>query len=328
MIAPLPFEEWITQDLANHFGGVAVTLEGPVSIRDYSQIYRAHVHTSPATYLAVKRCLVPRTTTPDTATALDQYAALARVGQAMRRYSPRYFVPEPIFVSPEMATLAMSWVGGKPLTNMLRHPAVLTRGAAWFSDVGTWLGYFHAAGPARVSLFDCEARKQNLSELQASPLPNATFMPAVWIATNHLQKLSGLKVHASWLHGDCKTDNFMIDGKSIYAIDVSLKHENAVEYDLAQFLNHLDLNLLSPQSILQRGFRSAFARAFLRGYEASGLQISRECLEWTRLWAALALWRSTLLGRATTGKTWILDHVFSSLVRDRCKALTGLSIQS
>ena len=328
MTAPSPFKARIIQDLASHFYGATVALEGPVSIRGCSQIYRAHVHTNPVTYLAVKRCLISQTTTPDTATALDQYAALARVGNAMRPFSPKYLVPEPVYVNKELATLAMSWIGGKPLTAMLRHPAAWVRGAAWFADVGAWLGCFHAAGPARVDSFDYEARKQNLSELETSPLPNGAFMPAVRIATNHLQKLSGLQVHASWLHGDCKTDNFMIDGKSVYAIDVSLKHENAVEYDLAQFLNHLDLNLLSPQSVLQRGFRSAFVRAFLRGYEASGLQISRECLEWVRLWAALTLWRSTLLGRTTTSKTWILDHVFASLVRDRCKALTRLSIKT
>ena len=304
-----------------------MTLEGPISIRDYSQIYRATVHASPMFNLAVKRCLVPRTMTPDAATALDQYAALARTGQAMRPYSPKYLVPQPVFLSHELATLGMSWVSGKPLTNMLRHPAALVRGTTWFAEVGAWLGCFHATGPARTAMFESEARKLNIAELQASPISNGTFRQATTLTASRLPQLSGLQVRTSWLHGDCKTDNFMIDGQKICVIDVSLKYENAIEYDLAQFLNHLDLQLLSPQNIHLRGFRSAFARAFLRGYQKGGLQISRECMEWVRLWAALTLWNSTLMGRPMTGKSWVLNRVFESLVRERCKALTGLPVQ-
>jgi len=71
---------------------------------------------------------------------------------------------------------------------------------------------------------------------------------------------------ASWLHGDMKTDNLLVDGDDMTGLDVQMDIENTVAYDLAPFLNHLCLLRWSPRGLLQRRKLDRMAQAFLHAY--------------------------------------------------------------
>ena len=120
-------------------------------------------------------------------------------------------------------------------------------------------------------------------------------------------------VEVTWLHGDCKADNFILTGQGIYGIDISLCDENPVEYDLAMFLNNLGLLLSGPQYIHVRAMQSRFEQAFWQGYRLLGPPVSQVYLDWTRLNFLLSQWHTMLNGQRPRINTWILNCMFSNL---------------
>lgn len=306
--------EQVQKALYDHFSGVAVHLDGPIGIRPNSEIYRAHIDTFAPIEAAVKHCLVPGTRLPDQSAAKEQFLALERVHGALAKRNTRYRVPTPLYFAPTLATFAMSWVDGESLTKKMRHPAVLIDGPGWFEDIGAWLGNFHSAGPTRRRLVNLNDRLGVAEELRTSPLPDKSFAKALLILEKTTAPLENLEVEVTWLHGDCKTDNFIISKKCVYGIDISLSCENPVEYDLAQFLNNLDLLLASPQSVLIRGARSRLEKAFWRGYSSTGPSVSHAYLNWLRLNFSLSFWHTMICGRKFSIRTWILNRIFATLV--------------
>jgi hypothetical protein len=74
------------------------------------------------------------------------------------------------------------------------------------------------------------------------------------------------RMPASWVHGDMKSDNLLVDGDSVIGLDVQLADENTVAYDLAPFLNHLCLLRWSLRGLWQRQKLDLMAKGFLGAY--------------------------------------------------------------
>ncbi|WP_153110279.1 phosphotransferase [Propionivibrio limicola] len=317
----------IEKVLSGYFGGVDVSLGEPINIQDNSEVFRATIATQPPRQAAVKRCFAPRTRTPDVSTAAKQFEALARVEKALSAVKTEtgtnqiHRVPEPICLIPELAIFAMGWSNGESLTRKLSRPAILTKRSHWLHQAGEWLGYFHTAGPLRPGRINLDHRLEVIAELEHLHSGNDVFAKATHRLRETAPRLANGDAWTSWLHGDCKTDNFLIDGNAVIGIDISLAYENTIEYDLAQFLNNLELTLNSPRHLVFRGLRRGLVKAFLSGYRQTGPSISDAYLDWIRLDFALSLWDSHIAGRRPNMKTWVLERVFSALVR---RLTTGL----
>lgn len=304
--------------VSDHYAGVNIEIDGPVSVRDNSQIFHATINTATPLQVAIKLCLDPQTKTPDKLAALEQFAALERVSNALENDNNRFRVPEPLCLSAELATFAMSWVEGKSLTSRLRHPSVFIKGEDWFHDIGAWLGNFHKVGPLRRRQVCLDERLTDIDNLSISPISDKAFFKAIMVLQKTAPALRDIEVEISWLHGDCKTDNFLLSGNCIYGIDISLSYENPVEYDLAQFMNNLDLLFRSPQCIHLRGMQSKLEQAFWRGYHSTAPSVSDAYLNWLRLEFSLSFWHSMLKGRQRSFRAWIFNRMFANQASSLC----------
>ena len=315
--------EQVKKALSEHFSGAAVQLKGPISVRDNSEIFHALIDSAVPVEAAVKHCLVLRTTDPDERVATEQFVALERLSSALAGRNTRYRVPAPLLLIPSLGTFAMCWVDGESLTKKLRRVAVFRHDTEWFEDVGAWLGNFHRAGPVRRQVINLDERLTAVENL-CLPMPDKSFSEAIVILQKTALTLAGVEAAISWLHGDCKTDNFILNGNNIYGIDISLSHENPVEYDLAQFLNNLDLLLSSPKFLHLKGRQSRLEKAFWRGYLSNGPTVSEAYLKWLRLSFAISLWHTIQLGQTQNIRNWILNRMFAKLTNRLSKTIAPL----
>jgi tRNA A-37 threonylcarbamoyl transferase component Bud32 len=308
-----PAIEQVRNALSEHFSGASVQIDGPISVRDNSEIFHGRIDTAEPLEAAIKRCLVPHTNDPDEAAAKEQFTALQRVSGALADRNERYRVPTPLYLVPALATLAMTWVEGKSLSKNMRCAAVFSKGAGWFENTGAWLGAFHKAGRSRRQVVNLNERLAVIDDLCVPPLLDEAYARATVVQRKAASTLENVETEISWLHGDCKTDNFILSGTNIYGIDISLNHESPVEYDLAQFLNNLDLLLSSPKYLHLRGMRSTLEKAFMRGYQTTGPTVSYAYLNWLRLNFSIAFWHTMLTGQRPGIRTWMLNRMFAKL---------------
>jgi len=305
----------ITRALARRFRAACFEITGPISVRDNSQVFRAYVATDPPRDLAVKSCLLPHSATPDRRSTAEQYAALTRLHGTFTQGRQGH-VPEPVFVDEEGGIFGMSWIEGISLTSLMRQAVVLTRGAQAFEAVGAWLGTFHSLGPLREEVYGFGERLAALDEFARSVPPQAHIATAARFLIRTAPGLAEHRMSTSWLHGDCKTDNFLLQGSEVFGIDISLRHENAIEHDLAQFLNNVELAFLDPRCVHLVAARSTLKSAFWRGYSRTGPGVCETFLYWMRLYTALSLWHSTLgLRKRGRVRSWYLNRGFARLAR-------------
>ena len=301
--------------LSRRFDGADVTLSGPVSVRSNSEVFRVSIGGRQPALAALKVCLLSGTKTPDEAAAKSQFQALERVSAVLSNGEDIFRVPVPLYLSTENGIFAMSWADGESLTQKMQRLGIFESGWIWFENVGAWLGNFHRLGPLKEKTADFADRLEVLDQICANPLPDKPFARAALLLRDELPSLMGISSQTSWLHGDCKTDNFILGTDKTYGIDIGLAHENPVEYDLAQFLNNLGLLLSSPRYYHLRSMASELESSFLRGYERTGPAISLPYLKWLRLNFLLSFWHSQWLGRKPSVRHWMLNREFSKLAR-------------
>lgn len=303
--------------LASALPGRKFVVRKLISSRENSCVFLATTGTGLAERVAIKCCYQTGTNVPDEATATQQYLALAAVYRAFQAKGMDVLcVAEPVFFDGALATYGMSWVDGRSLTECMRHSYSRKRVAASFELAGTWLGRFHALGPIRRGSPDIAAQGRHLEVMQEDPVRHACFLDGAALLQSKGFALVSGAANMSWLHGDCKTDNFMFAGGDVFGIDVALAHESAVEMDLAMFLNDLDLRLLAPGFIHLAPLQADLRTAFLNGYGALGPSVELAFLQRLRLWFALTHWHSSIVEQQPRRlKRWYVNWVFSRLVR-------------
>lgn len=306
--------ETISEVLMERFGGANVQLQGPVSVRDLSQVFRAHIAAPVSMVAAVKFCLAPDSGLPDPQAARAQFDGLARVHLALDGKCNHLRVPVPLHIFPDLAGYAMSWVDGESLTKKMRQLNFVTRCPGWFEDAGHWLGNFHLAGPMRMQPLDLSERLADIDRYKKLTPPDGTFDTVATMLAQSAAALEGVEGPVSWLHGDCKTDNYMMSGGDVYGIDFSLAHENPVEYDIAQFLNSLELMLLNPRYLHLRGFRANLEERFILGYKKCGLPLSEPFLNWLRLFFGIWTWRNLKQNHKRSLRMWLMGRMCAKMV--------------
>jgi len=93
-------------------------------------------------------------------------------------------------------------------------------------------------------------------------------------------------LRVSWTHGDFKPENVLYDGRRIILLDTRLDIRGAVVYDLASFLNHVQIAACSSRSGPLRTNNQLIEAAFLSGYgELGAAEIT--ALRWAQLYFML-----------------------------------------
>ncbi|SFC72999.1 Phosphotransferase enzyme family protein [Polaromonas sp. OV174] len=299
--------------LADHFGDLGLKLGRPIVVRKNSKIFKATIEATPSVECAVKICFLPGTQLLDKISAKAQFRALERVAYALMEHDAQHAVPKPLYLLPELGTYVMEWVEGKSLTKKMQRPLTLLGASGEFERAGTWLGAFHSAGPLRHQTVDLSHRLAVLDEVSGAALPVEIFLNAVSLLKRSAPGLAGRDVANSWLHGDCKSDNFILTRESIYGVDIALIYENPIEFDIAMFLNHLGRLTLHPRYLYLLPLRKHFEQSFWRGYLRTGPAVSVPYLNWLRLEFLLSSWHTELHGHHPNFRSKVLNETFSIL---------------
>jgi hypothetical protein len=264
--------ERIRERVTDYFPDIG---NGPTSVRvtgwsrrAYSDIYRVSV----GSQIAGTRELIVKVF--DQAEA--QFRALTSVWPHFAAH-PTWKIPRALDYFDEPAALLLEPASGRPLeaglpwvawwgTSLLNVETDLRR-------AGQWLRFYHElGGPQEAKTLDTEGRWKSFEQAR-SQLTDAGFSRRSCARlADRLRPLAEeaalLPLRVSHVHGDFKLDNVLVDGPRVTVLDIWGARWNAVEHDIASFLNSLLLQRLTrpaPVSALRR-----LAAAFLRGYFGHG----------------------------------------------------------
>jgi len=246
-------------------GGEGWTFEGIVAQRDNSRIHRVRRGSRTA---AVKECLDRTSRAPDSEAASREYDALTAVADKSAARGDRSLAPRPLTLCRERAAYAMTWASGRTATEIvLAHSTPMDRAEELGEIAGGWLRRFHACMELSVRTNDFATRLDFISELARTIRDrDHSLTRAARVLIERASDAANVLMPASWIHGDMKSDNLLVDADGVTGLDVQLADENTVAYDLAPFLNHLRLLRWSPRGLLRRPHLEAMSDGFLRAY--------------------------------------------------------------
>jgi Ser/Thr protein kinase RdoA (MazF antagonist) len=121
------------------------------------------------------------------------------------------------------------------------------------------------------------------------------------------------ELRRSWVHGDYKTDNLLIAGPRLVGLDMHLIHESVVHYDVAAFLNRLQLTLLHARAWRLLPHRVSFEAGFVGEALREDGQRTALPLAWVRLYMILCSWMGQSGRQTGWAKRRYLDLCFRRL---------------
>jgi len=241
----------------------------------------------------VKLCLKTHTCQADPDSAHSQYDALHRVSLAMGDGS-EFSVPRPYLVQADIGLLAMEWVSGASMTDLVFswrcNPAqaqqLVARG-------GRWLRHFHACHALAPGRLDIEDKLAFVAEMESDGVvSDQVFIRALRRLRESAKAAAAVTLNRSWMHGDFKTNNLIVSGARTMGVDIHLHNEGPVIYDLAPFLNHLELRLWHPGGWRLFGSRALLHETFITNYLEGRDDAIAGPLAWVRLYMILAEWHT------------------------------------
>lgn len=246
-------------------GRPASDWEGIVASRLNSRIHRAGDGDNA---IAIKECFDPATREANAASAEREFNALRRIrmAAALDRAIP---APVPLALCRDQGVYAMSWAGGISATQAILASADSEQATRLGMATGTWLRNFHSLHmlPRRCNDFDGKLRvmREARARMQRrDALVDRTIDALAATAAT----ATSVELPASWIHGDMKSDNLLVDGQHVVGLDLQLIDENTVVYDLAPFLNHLYLLAWSARGLVRRNELRLMSAHFLATYSA------------------------------------------------------------
>ena len=250
--------------------GEPCVYEGIVELRDNSRIHRALWGSRS---IAVKECFDLTRRHPDPTAAEREFSALTSLTEATSASGTPPLAPIPLALCREHAIYAMTWIAGRPATSlMLARTTDIEQAGMQGAAAGHWLRRLHGLRPLPSRRSDFEEKASSVEEI---PLADQGRDPLIRRAAasllSHASAAAAQLMPASWIHGDMKTDNLLVDGDRVTGLDVHLSHENTVVYDLAPFLNHLHLLRWTPRGLWQTNKLMRVAEAFLNAYSAEAV---------------------------------------------------------
>ncbi len=236
--------------------------ESAIARRHNSRVHRVRCR---GAFVAVKECFQPRTTAPAPEVAEREFAALEALAA---RPSDPPLAPRPLVLSRRYATYAMTWVPGRPVTErLLARSTGVDAAASLGQAAGCWLRRFHDLGAESPRRGDYESKLATVDEIAArTGLRDPDLRRAATVLARVAPRAAEYLLPASWVHGDMKSDNLLVEGGQMTGLDAHIVHRNTVAYDLAPFLNHLALLRFTPRGVGRQEALDAAADGFLRGY--------------------------------------------------------------
>lgn len=261
-------------------------------MRDNSRLFYAECTAFPSP-MAVKICLSPHTLEADPDSAHRQYAALLRVSEAMGEATD-FCVPRPYLLRADVGLLAMEWIAGRSMTELVfSWRCSLGQACELMARSARWLRCFHACHALAPGQLDVEPRLAFLDELETSrTVSDPVFFRALGALRHSANAATAIMLNRSWTHGDFKTDNLIVSGRRTVGVDVHLRHENTVIYDLAMFLNHLALRLCHPAGWRLARSQSVLRETFLANYFPVRNDTIMAPLAWIQLYLLLQGWHT------------------------------------
>ena len=209
--------------------GDAWTVEGIVARRAKSRIFLAR---SASRAAAIKECLIFETALPDRVAAEREFGALTTLLGRTSASGLRPLAPTPLVLCREHAAYAMTWISGRTATEaVLSSSADLGRATKLGESAGDWLRRFHSFRPLPVRRNDYEAKVDYVKQLAEKAGDREPLLRrAAGVLVDRASDAAAQSMPASWLHGDMKTDNLLVDGDDMTGLDVQRHIENTVAY--------------------------------------------------------------------------------------------------
>lgn len=281
----------ILQVFSNKFPRSKIEVQGPVQARINSFLYRVTIIGDTRVEFAVKVYREENTLLNSIESALSQSTAMSKISDSMADKESVLTMPSSEFADIGTGAVIMPWLEGKSVRDRLASRSDRKSMLRDLHDIGGWLAVFHNSGPKRFECANPYERTPAFDKIQNSKgRHSAVFWEALQLARVTKLTLLDLNVTKSWLHGDCKIENFMRTDAGVIGIDPQLRFENACEYDLAQFWNNFDLLVATPSFLHVRSIRNDLETAFWAGYYSRGASISLAYYYWLRLSLLLAYW--------------------------------------
>ncbi len=267
-------------------------VRGPSVVRNNSRLFYAECMAFPSP-IAVKVCLKTHTRQADPDSAHRQYDALHRVSLAMG-IDTEFSAPRPYLVQADDGLLAMEWVSGVSMTDLVfSWRCSLARARQLVARGGRWLKRFHASHALAPGRLDIEDKLAFVAEMESSgAISDRVFIRALRQLRESAKAAAAVTLSRSWIHGDFKTDNLIVSGARTMGIDIQLRHEGPVIYDLAPFLNHLELRLCHPGGWRLFDSQALLHETFLANYLEGRNDAIAGPLTWIRLYMILAQWHT------------------------------------
>lgn len=303
--------EGVRQWLLSRLGDVGqCVVRGPVYERANSRVFHAECAALPSP-AAIKWCLQPRTLLIDGESASCQFEALRRVSEVMQA-DEHYTVPRAYLLDRDHGLLAIEWIGGITMTAALcswRCSGVDAHGL--MVKAGNWLRRFHRAHPLDDGALDIPDRLRNMFEYDGFALAHVrVFAEAMAELRRSAAAAASVNLERSWIHGDFKTDNLIISAQRIVGIDMQIRNENAVVYDMAPFLNHLELALYHPRTWRLAPVRRRLIAAFIDTYTEGESERLLLPLTWVRLYMMLSAWNTSQFRKLPRLRAAVSDRSF------------------
>ena len=251
-------------------------VEGPVFRTIKSGIYRA---TSPAALapLALKHYFK--------GDPASQFEALERTWEIFQN-TPHFSAPRPwtLMAAPH-PVVAMDWIEGPTLEDRL-HVFKLTGRTLDepLRQAGLALNQIHGhseQGSVHLDtadfLNDIKLAREGLEDLPARVASSVKWL------TERASAAAAPELTTAHLHGDFKPANILLGETEIFVIDGLFRGHGPILHDVAQFLNHLSLDLMRPQRLHQLLSRGTRERAFLTALTTIRKEEREMPLSWLRI---------------------------------------------
>lgn len=272
--------------------------------------------------VAIKQCSKTDADVVNREEAKREYETLGRV---YLRYpiDPHYGVPKPLYFSESEGTFAMEFASGWSLEERLK------RGCNWAASssmerAGRWLRLLHECSSVGEGLIDLDEKFRVVQKQWGDGKPaNKHIQPALDLLSETRFSMKTKEIAKVMLHGDFKPENLVMDENHTVGVDIGWRCANAVEYDLAPFLNHLLFLRLGLRRKYINQQIEEMEEHFLTGYFQSH-QTDLCLLNWIRLYFLLSYWntwcnsgpvRATLASRFFPSLIGEASHRLSQSVR-------------
>lgn len=286
-----------------------------------SRIFCAHCSSYSFPLLA-KICVIPNTDTRDPETSRTQYLSL-RMAWELTGQHPRYNVPQPVLHVEQDAMIVAEWVEAPSMTRCLYSLAASrSRLYRYIADAAGWLRNFHQARRFPDVTLQCQVLLPRLQEGDSAIRDSKAYQAGLTILHSMTKLVDNIRLECSYIHGDYKTDNLLVAGERIVCIDIQIEHRNSALFDVASFLNHLDLMSLDPRGLRIAMYRRGLIKAFMNSYRM--LPPARDqqlALLWIRLFSVLGAWIDLPLDNKSRFRRFYMECCYRVLVRRLCSEI-------